>query len=61
MLGGGKLIERKRTLDDKERLVGLAAQTFDLSGRQGGTGGEHHVVLGGAFPTESPFFAALIC
>ena len=43
-----------QTLFNVGERVGLAAEKFMLDGRHTGSGGGHHITLGGATPAESP-------
>jgi transglutaminase-like putative cysteine protease len=40
---------------EEARLSRLAVEKFMLDGRHGSTGGDNHVILGGASPADSPF------
>ncbi len=51
----GELVERTTVLYDEARATRLGTEKFLLDGRQAGTGGGNHVVLGGATPSDSPF------
>ncbi len=41
-------------LDDEARHCALATEKFDLDGQHWGTGGGHHLTLGGTTPADSP-------
>ena len=42
-------------LYDEARAIGLDSQSFLIDGRPTGSGGGNHVVMGGAYPSDSPF------
>lgn len=48
-------VETTTTLYEEARLSRLGTAKYMLDGRQIGTGGGNHVVLGGATPPDSPF------
>ena len=43
------------TIFDAALAAGLHAEKYQLDGRQSGSGGGHHITLGGATPLSSPF------
>lgn len=50
-----QLAEIAEGLYDDARHVGLATTKFHYDGRQTGSGGGNHIVVGGASPSDSPF------
>lgn len=49
-----ELVERMETLYAEAKQVGLGTEKYMLDGRQVGTGGGNHIILGGATPLDSP-------
>lgn len=49
------LVSQTETLYREAMRCGLGTSKFDIDGRQTGTGGGSHVVLGGGTPLDSPF------
>lgn len=45
----------QETVADAARHAGLTCEKYQLDGREVGTGGGHHLTLGGRTPIESPF------
>src|SRR6185295_16025057 len=43
------------TVYEQAAQIGLAAEKFRFDGRQAGTGGGNHIVVGGPTPADSPF------
>ena len=50
-----QLVDGTTALYETARLSRLATEKFLLDGRQTGTGGGNHIILGGANPADSPF------
>ncbi|MFH1983497.1 MAG: transglutaminase family protein [Pseudomonadota bacterium] len=50
-----QLVDCTTTLYETARQTRLGTEKFMLDGRQTGTGGGNHVILGGATPADSPF------
>lgn len=50
-----ELVDTTTALFDEARQCRLGAEKFMLDGRHSGTGGGHHITLGGATPADSPF------
>ncbi|MEY2600271.1 MAG: hypothetical protein RLZZ142_2530 [Verrucomicrobiota bacterium] len=49
-----ELVDRLETLYAEAKTVGLGTEKFMLDGRQVGTGGGNHLILGGETPLDSP-------
>ena len=52
-----EMVQRTGELYEEARQTRLATEKFMLDGRQTGTGGGNHIVLGGPTPAQSPFLA----
>jgi uncharacterized protein (DUF2126 family) len=50
-----QMVECTTTLYETARQARLATEKFLVDGRQTGTGGGNHIVIGGATPADSPF------
>ena len=50
-----ELVQSTKQLYEQARFTRLGTEKFDLDGKHTGTGGGNHLVLGGAYPTDSPF------
>jgi len=46
--------QQLETLYEQARLARLSAESFDIDGTHGGTGGGNHITLGGITPADSP-------
>ena len=49
-----ELVERIETLYNEARAVGLGTEKFMMDGKQVGTGGGNHIILGAETPLDSP-------
>ena len=49
-----ELVSRMETLYEEARAVGLGTEKFMMDGKQTGTGGGNHIILGGDTPLDSP-------
>jgi uncharacterized protein (DUF2126 family)/transglutaminase-like putative cysteine protease len=50
-----EVVDFTTTLYEEARLSRLSTEKFMLDGRHTGTGGGHHIVVGGPTPADSPF------
>ncbi|UJR87207.1 DUF2126 domain-containing protein [Sandaracinus amylolyticus] len=51
----GEYVSTMETIADAARHAGLTTMKLQLDGRESGTGGGHHLTLGGPSPNDSPF------